>query len=213
MEDDRHIARLRVIARRSATRVVVELDDNQALEIDPDIAVGHGLKTGAPISDELVERLRYEDELLRARRRLTRYLALRVKSVADARLYLEKAGFAEAVVAAAIDDAIERDLLDDRRFAERYVRTKLKTSPVGPLRLLADLLSHGIAPALAEEVLQPQFDLTWQREAAEALALKRRKRKPASDENAERKRLFDWLRQRGFENEVARGVAERVVQK
>ena len=213
MSYELRISQLRVVSKRSGQRVVVELDDGKALEIDPEIAVRRGLKPGVPISDELVERLRCEDESLRARRRLTRYLTLRVKSVADARLYLEKARFSQAAIGAAIEAAIERDLLDDRRFAERYVRTKIKTSPIGPLRLLADLLAHGIAPSLAEEVLAPQFDPKWQRETAELLASKRRKRKRASDDKAERKRFGDWLRQRGFEDEVAREVAERATRK
>jgi len=208
-----HIERLRVVRRRSGQRVVVETDTGKQLEVDPEIVVRHRLKRGDPISEEMIERLRREDESLAAKRRLTRYLALRVKSVADARLYLEKAGFGERAVAEAIAHAEERGLLDDRVFAERYVRTRLKTSLVGPLRLLGDLISRGVAPPLAEEVLKPWFDRQWQLDAAEKVGRKRLKaaNKGASSPAEARKKLARWLSSRGFEPEIVREVAERLV--
>jgi len=211
MTSERCIRQLRVIKKRSAQRVGIELDDGEAFDIDPEIAVRCGLKTGAAISGETVERLRREDESLRACRRLTRYLALRVKSVAEAQLYLEKAGFSDPAIAGAIEDAIERDLLDDRRFAERYVRTRLKTSAVGPLRLLADLISHGIEASLAEQVLRPQFDRDWQRQAAETLLRRKMAGRGRGNDKTETRRLCDWLRQRGFEDDVAREVVRTIL--
>jgi len=205
---EKHITQLRIIKKRSGRRVVVETDEGGSVEVGPEIVVRNGIKTGMAIGDETIERLQREDELLRARERLTGYLALRVKSVADARLYLEKAGFSEAAIASAIENAIERDLLDDRRFAERFVRTKIKTATLGPLRLLGELISHGIEPSLAEEVVRPQFDRTRQIQAAQKLASKRFREKESDDEQDE-KRFCDWLRQRGFEDDVAREVAER----
>lgn len=208
MNVERHIVQLRVIRKRSGQRVVAELNDGETIEVDPEVVVRHSLKTGAPVNEEMIEQLEQEDELLRARRRLTGYLALRVKSVADARLYLEKGGFSEAAVAAAIEDATERDLLDDRRFAERYVRSRLKTTTLGPLRLLAELSSHGIEPSLAEEVVRPQFNRDWQLRVAQTLARKRTRNTRSESEEDEVKSLYHWLKLRGFEDDIARAVAE-----
>lgn len=208
MTAEAHIARLRVVKKRAGQRVVVELDNGEKLELDPEIVVGHGLKAGMPIPAERVADLCREDECHRARRRLIGYLALRVKSIADARSYLEKAGFGDEAIHDAIDHAIERDFLNDRCFAERLVRTRLKTSTVGPLRLLADLLSHGIDTAMAEEVLRPQFDPEWQRREAEKLAAKQTAAKPDTGPKR-RNKIFDMLQRRGFEAEIAREVAAR----
>jgi len=214
MTVERQIAQLRVIRKRSGQRVVVEMDGGEAMEIDPEIVVRAALKTGALISEAMIEQLRREDELLRARRRLTAYLALRVKSVADARVYLEKAGFSESAITAAIENAAEHDLLDDRRFAERYVRTRLKTTRLGPLRLVAELISHGIEPSLAEEIVQPQFRRDWQIQAAQTLASKLRSERPkVRGGKSEAKPLYDALRRRGFEDDVAREVAERATRR
>ncbi|MBM3334591.1 RecX family transcriptional regulator [Candidatus Sumerlaeota bacterium] len=207
--DDLRILRLQVVKRRAGERVVVELDNGSTVEVDPEIVVRCGVKSGAAISAETVERLRYDDELLRARRRLTKYLSLRVKSVADARLYLERAGFRETIITAAIADTAERDLLDDQRFAERYVRTKLKTATVGPLRLVAELTAHGVDPSLAERVVAPQYDRAWQLRAAERLLRKRSQSRSGTDDEGSDKRLYEFLRRRGFEEDVARELAQR----
>jgi regulatory protein len=214
MSEATHIRGLKVLDKRTGQRVVIEFTNGETLEVDPEIVVANRLKTGDALSPEAIERLRLEDEALRARRKLVGYLSLRVKSVADARLYLEKAGFGERAISAAVDSALERDLLDDRRFAERYVRTQLKTSTHGPLRLLADLTAHGIDSSLAEEILAPQFDLDWQRETAESRARKRLG-KQRFDEDMDRvdvvKKLYDYLQRQGFAHEVALDVADRVV--
>lgn len=205
-EESLQIVQLRVVKKRSGQRLVVELEGCDDLELDPEIVVQNRLKSGGTLSSDCVESLRREDAVLQAHRRLTRYLALRVKSVAEARRYLEKAGFEGAVIDLAVDRARKRDLLDDRRFAECFVRTRLKSGIYGPLRLLADLKSHGIESSLAEEVLQPQFDLDWQLEAAAELAAKRAGRSSTGNPDKEKKRLFDFLVRRGFQAEIAREV-------
>jgi len=206
---DLRILRLQVLKKRSGERVAVELDDGSTVEVDPEIVVRWGLKSGTPISTDTIERLHYDDEILRARRRLIRYLSLRVKSVADARLYLEGAGFREAIITAAIADAVDRNLLDDRRFAECYVRTKLKTTIVGPLRLQSELTAHGLDPSLAERVVAPQFDRTWQLEAAGRLLRKQARTRSTGDDEGREKRLYEFLRRRGFEEDIARELAQR----
>jgi regulatory protein len=193
---------------------VIEFDDGESIEVDPEIIVAGRLKTGMTLAPEAIEQMRHEDDTLQARRKLIGYLSLRVKSVADARLYLQKSGFGESAIEAAIEIALERGLLDDRRFAERFVQTQLKTSSHGPWRLLADLVAHGIDQSIAEDVLAPQFDLEWQREAAAAVARKKLgKQRP--NEEMDRvdviKKLYDYLQRQGYQHEVALEVADRVV--
>lgn len=57
----------------------------------------------------------------------------------------------------AIDEAIaaceDRRYLDDRTYAQLYVKSLLDRKPVGRMRLLHDLLRHGIDGDLAREVL------------------------------------------------------------
>jgi regulatory protein len=209
MTSEKQITQMRVVNKRGSRRVVVETDDGAVVEVDPEIVVRHGIKSGAAVSDQEIETWQREDELLRARQRLTNYLALRVKSVADARLYLEKTGFSEVAVASAVARAVERDLLDDRRFAERYVRTKIKMATVGPLRLVGELVSHGIEPSLAEHVVESEYGHDRQVEVAARIAAKRVKKGFGNTDKNEVVVVYDLLLQRGFDEEVAAEVAER----
>jgi regulatory protein len=210
MTGEKRIVQLCVVRKRTGQRVVVEMEGGETFEIAPELVVSRGIKSGATLRDDIVEELQREDERIRARQRLTGYLALRVKSVADARLYLERAGFSDAAIAAAIAYAIERDLLDDCRFAERYVRTKIKTATAGPLRLVAELISHGIEQPLAESVVETEFDRDRQIEIAEKVATKRIKKGFGNTDKDKVEIVYDLLMQRGFDKEVAAEVAERV---
>jgi regulatory protein len=209
MTPEPRISKLQIIRKRSGQRVVVELDSGETIEIDPEIAVRHHLASDTAIPGELIEQLRQEDERLRARRRLIGYLSLRVKSVADARLYLERAGFGESAVTAAIEHATERGLLDDRRFAERFVRTKIKAAAVGPVRLVHELVAHGIEPLLAEQVIEKEFGRDQQIEVAGKVAAKRIKRRLGKNHRDEVETVFDLLMRKGFDKDVAAEVAER----
>ena len=209
MTGEKHIVQLRVVRKRTGQRIAVEMDSGATFEIAPEIVVSRGIKTGAALRDEDIEQLLREDERIRAQQRLTGYLALRVKSVADARSYLERAGFGEAAVTAAIAHAIERDLLDDRRFCERYVRTKMKAATAGPLRLVAELVTHGIEPSLAESVVETEFDRDRQIAIAEKIAAKRLGKGFGNSDKDEVEVVYDLLMQRGFDDDVAAEVAER----
>ncbi len=206
------IVKLRVMRKRGCQRVRVELGSGDSIEVAPEIAVGWQLKSGDELREQTVQALLAEDEALRARQRLARYLALRIKSVADARLHLEKARFSESAINSALADALAHGLLDDRRFAVRYVRTKRKIGGVGPLRLVHELTAQGIAPSLAEEIVQQELDLDQQRRAADALARKlARKTAGAGEAEDIVRRICDSLRRRGFEDDIAYAAAECAV--
>ena len=215
MNPELRITQLKVTGKRAVKRVQVELSDGRTLELDPELVVAHSLRSGEAVAEEALEALAREDEALRARRRLTGYLALRVKSTADARFYLQRAGFSEPAIEAALAAAADRGLLDDRRFAESLVRTRLKVGgPQGPLRLLAELVAHGIENDLAESILAPQFDPEWQREAAEAAARKRlgkQRLEEEMDRTDAIKKLYEYLKRQGYEYEIALEAADRAV--
>ncbi|MCX8036077.1 MAG: RecX family transcriptional regulator [Candidatus Sumerlaeia bacterium] len=206
------IVKLRVIRKRGRHRVCVELSSGESIEVAPEAAVGRHLKSGDELRAEEIETLRAEDETLRARQRLAQYLALRVKSVANARLYLEKAGFSERAINTALSDALANGLLDDHRFALRYVRTKRKVGGVGPLRLVHELIAHGVEPSLAEEIVRQELGSDQEQRAADVLARKLAQKFAHAGETADAvRRICDSLRRRGFNDDIAYAAAERAV--
>jgi regulatory protein len=80
---------------------------------------------------------------------------LSVKRLTKARLAekLGDRGYAPDAVREAVAECERKKYVDDRAFAQLYVRGLLDRRPVGRFKLLQDLVRNGIDPELAGEVI------------------------------------------------------------
>jgi len=125
--------------------------------------------------------------------------------VAEVRRALEEMGLDGGAVRQVVAELEGAGLLDDRRFAREYVRTKLERRGLGPHRLRWELRKLGVRGSLVEEVLQENFGGEAQEQIARRLAEKKLGTGPV-DEKAVR-RVVGMLERRGFDFEVVRTVA------
>lgn len=126
-------------------------------------------------------------------------LSRREHSRAELREKLTGQGYQPGTVAEALEGLAAERLLDDRRFAESFVRSHAARGQ-GPRRIRQDLAAAGIASDLAEQALGEGPD--WG-----ALARETRRRKfgesPPADW-AERGRQARFLQYRGFSTDHIR---------
>ena len=125
---------------------------------------------------------------------------LAVRNYSEKKLREKLAGreFDQEEIAASVARLKEERLLDDRRFAEEFVRARLATRPRTGIALQRDLFQRGISRPLAQEVIAelapPAQD--------EALALELVRRKwslyESLDDQTRRRRLMSLLARRGF---------------
>jgi regulatory protein len=87
------------------------------------------------------------------------YLARRDHSRAELRWKLERRGFAADEAEAAVCELQAAGWLSEQRVVEGVLRRRLDQGH-GPLRLRADLLARGIAPAVFEPALDA-LDVDW----------------------------------------------------
>jgi len=66
---------------------------------------------------------------------------------------LRDRGFAPEAIEAAVSRCEAKRYIDDRTFAELYVKSVLERKPVGPMRLLRDLLRYGIDQSVARTAI------------------------------------------------------------
>ncbi|MDR1655099.1 MAG: recombination regulator RecX, partial [Treponema sp.] len=67
---------------------------------------------------------------------------------------LEKRGYSTAVVRTVVSRLLEQGIVDDRRYALRWLASRLARSPECPRKLLAALLNRGISREDAEKTLK-----------------------------------------------------------
>ena len=104
---------------------------------------------------------------------------------------------------AVLDELQEDGSLDDGRYAESWVRSRLRSHPEGRAHLVGGLRSRGIDAELAERAVAAVLD----QESVSMLATARdlvdrmTRRRPLSPE-----RIADRLYRRGFSSEIVRRV-------
>ncbi len=151
-----------------------------------------------------------EDELQKARRLGMDYLAGADRAAQQVRQKLHKAGFSGEVVEQVIAEFAEKRWLDDEGFARRWVESRLEKKPAGARRFAQELRGRGIEPEIVERVLG-EFAGQLDAEGAMAGLLRRQQGRWAGlEEERARRRMLDFLRRRGYDEEGAVRAVEQV---
>ena len=129
-------------------------------------------------------------------------LARREHSRKELRQKLRRTGYAGEEAGAALDRLGEQHYQDDERFAQALIRNRCAQG-YGPMRLRAELKSHGLSE-LRIRALLDAAGIDWAQTAA--AQLRRRYGAGAALEPAERARRAQFLLRRGFPAATVRDV-------
>jgi regulatory protein len=119
--------------------------------------------------------------------------------------WLERRGFGDDEVEAALNRLAAAGELDDERFAHRYAEDKRTLSGWGAERIRDALLAKGIDGATADAALASDSHAD-QVERARVLLVRRGR--PLTD-NAERQRALEYLARRGYDYEIVYEAVSR----
>ena len=134
-------------------------------------------------------------------------LADRDMTSASLKSALARKGYLPPVAEAVCQRLTENKLIDDKRFAERFVELR-QDGAVGRFALKRRLRAKGIDEETASEALE-QLDDESQLEAATALARRLAARNKDADPYAARSKLSQALARRGYAWDIVREAVER----
>jgi regulatory protein len=152
---------------------------------------------------ELELALQQRELYARAWAHLQRLLKHRARSVKEARERLRRAGYPVEILERVIAEAIAQGQLDDEAFARLWVQDRLTLKPKGRVLLVRELKAKGVDDEIIERVLselEPETEESLIRELIERQAL----RYTHLDLNTRKRRLYAFLRRRGFPPEMIR---------
>jgi regulatory protein len=129
-------------------------------------------------------------------------LARREHSRRELRQKLDRGGYARDEAGDALDKLGEQHYQDDDRFAEMLIRSR-SAQGYGPMRLRAELKSHGLSDARIRSLLDAA-ETDWT--ASAAAQLRRRYGSAGKTDPAERARRAQFLLRRGFPAATVRHV-------
>lgn len=136
-----------------------------------------------------------------------KYLTARDRTVSEMQTYLDGKDFGEADVDATVARLIELGLLNDARYAQRFVETRLATKPVSRRHLREQMKGHGICDADIEAALGTVEDEAEDGNAR-TVACKFARQFRDLDPEKRRERVLSRLIARGYSYDVSRRAYE-----
>ncbi len=204
------IINIKVTGKRR-NKVEVTFNDSTTVMISPETLMKHNLSRGKECTEEEIEDIRREDERIRARIQAVKYASVRVVSKAQLKRHLLKKGFSDESVDAVVARLDEKGFIDDTRFAQLFIKDRMKLKPAGPRKLAADLRKRGVERHIIEEAVAPWEDLDTQREVARSLAEKKINTLQRYDQKKQRRKLYAYLERRGFDQTVIGDITREVL--
>ena len=136
-----------------------------------------------------------------------KYLAVKDRTVAEMQTYLDGRDFGEADVDAAVARLIELGMLNDARYAQRFVETRIASKPISRRHLRDQMKSHGLSDADIDAALESVED---EDETENALAVAEKFLRQFADLEPQkrRERMFSRLIARGYSYDTARKAYE-----
>jgi regulatory protein len=183
----------------------ITVDDDAPIEIPLETVLEHGLQEGLSLLTEEWIAIRDQSRYRLAVRRALEFLARRRRTRSELQKQLLNS-FSETETNGALDRIDELGYLDDESWANAYVTTT-RARGRGRSLLVSELRQYGIDDEAQESALAEHDD------DGKALAIARKRlrslQRLASD--VRNRRLYAFLRRRGFSNDTAKQAIDEAL--
>jgi len=139
-----------------------------------------------------------------------KYLTVKDRTVSEMQTYLDGKDFGEADVDATIARLRELGLLNDARYAQRFVETRLATKPISKRHLREQMKMHGLSDKDIDSALET-VSSEDEADNADAVAEKFMRQFRTLEPEKRRERVLSRLIARGFPYDVARKAYENAL--
>lgn len=187
---------------RKGGKFAVSFDDGTGLLLSKEVIIDFGLRRNDEVSAETYSNLQnaqsYRDAYLAA----VRLLNYRMRTRAELRSRLARKGFQTDIVQKVIRKMRDIGLIDDSRFADAFVASKIASKPVGKRELARGLREKGVSRETAAAAIEQVCDEETQIKLALDAATGKMRSLERFDVSKRREKLVAFLARRGFDWDV-----------
>ncbi|OGW76624.1 MAG: hypothetical protein A3I73_00400 [Omnitrophica bacterium RIFCSPLOWO2_02_FULL_45_16] len=152
-----------------------------------------------------------EKQKSRAKNNAYALLRQRPRSVYEIRNRLKLKGCDEAVIEEVVASLKRTGDLNDEKFAQFWVESRMHMNPAGDVVLKHELKTNGVSDEIIEAALIEKAGKYDEYEIAFNMAKERFERLKKLDRQKAMKRVYDFLLRRGFKYDNVRRVIESLV--
>jgi regulatory protein len=197
--------------RKKGNNVKVLLSNGDELSIPYDVYQKNYFSPGDSITETQRSELLTDSEKYLIRQNSFRYLSGRNHSRFELKLKLAKKKYDKMLIENVLTNLTEEGFLDDRLFAEEYIKSKLNRN-IGPLKIKSELFKKGIDREILNAVFADSFDEDIAYEKALIAAEKRYSNLKGRtiDDKKIKLKLYSFLTSKGFTAEIIKSVLEKL---
>jgi len=199
------------VQKKHPNRRSIFLDGKFFCGVSDEVAARFHLKCGMEINEDELKDLLHEEELSKAKNYVYRILARRMYTNKEIRDKLVEREYLDKIIEEVISTLERYGYLNDRTYAEEWIRSRMRSKPKGKIALRQELARKGVDKSIIEDTLNQEFDES--REMDMVLELARRKIKSYSRDEpfAARRKLKSFLLRRGFKYDTVKYAVDQVM--
>ena len=201
--------------RKRRNKIILHFDNSEKLEIEYEVYLNAGLIKGNEIDKKRIDKLVFENEIFQVKNSAYRYLSNRNHSSFELKLKLSKKEYQKEIINKVIIELKGKGYIDDHKFAESFVRTRVERRKEGIVKINSELRKRGINNEIISEVISNSsndpihFD--------NALELAEKKYQTLKNKSLEyqklKGRLFNFLKGKGYTPDIIFKVIDNVLEK
>lgn len=197
------------VQKRNANRVNVYVDEVFTFACDAELIYKQGIQKDAVIDVESIKEIVKEDEFIKCKNSALRTVEKTYKTEKELKDKLLGRGFEEDTIRKAIDFLKEYNLLNDEKYAEMYIKDRLRTQ--GRNKIKYALIRKGISEEILLDKLS-NVDEEDENDTAFKLAEKKYNilKKKESDKYKLSQKLFRFLLSKGYDYNCCNSVVRRL---
>lgn len=147
-----------------------------------------------------------KDEKSRAREAAYKFLSYRQRSKKEVADKLKKNGFSDEVIEEAVNSLENYNYINDSDLAFNLAEDKIRKKPIGPALLRSELIKKRIPKDIVDKTLKEIYNKYGERSLAMDALNSRIKITGGLREADKKRRLYNYLIQRGFSYDIANEI-------
>lgn len=190
--------------KKDKNRVSIFLNDAFAFGVHVDVLVEHGLRKGMDLSPEVLDEILHTEEVKKAYIQCVRWLTFSSRTRKELFKKLKEKEYDESTADLALDKLVDHGYINDQRYAENFVESRMHK--YGQKRLRLDLRRKGVADETIDQVLSDLLEQEDQYTVALELARKKLAQSQGVDPKKQINRIQGMLLRKGYDYGIVNQV-------
>lgn len=196
--------------KNNKNRVNIYLDDCFAFGVDLNIMIKYSLIKNMELDDNFIEEILKAEEEINVYNYALSVLSRSAKSEKELKAKMKEKGYDNQFIDNAVFKLKKQKYLDDERYSEMLINSKINVSKYGKRRLKESLYEKGIHKDIIDEKLN---QLSEEDEFERAYLVGAKRLKSLKDEDTRKKsiKLSNYLINKGFEYSTVKKTVSKLL--